>query len=171
MASSIGTCAKKLFQNPPTYPSFQPFQHGQRALPAASKNSISQLRERNADRANLRPEVRPPGKGFRAKSRKEVSPCMRRLFEDCLEQFSRPQTSSTRKAWTGASITKQKMICYQKKSNAENKNLHVLIRQSKIKKKKYQKPKNPKIILNPYHNGICRLSSENILIFYTFSSY
>ena len=161
---------KKLFHNLPTYPSFQPFQHGQRALPAASKNSISQLRERNVDRANLRSEVRPPGKDFRAKSRKEVSPCMRRLFEDCLELFSRPQTSSTRKAWTGASITKQKMICYKKKSNAENKNLHVLIRQSKIKKKKYQKPKNPKIILNPYHNGICRLSSENILIFYTFSS-
>ena len=99
---------EKLFQNPPTYPSFQPFQHGQRALPAASKNSISQLRERNVDRANLRSEVRPPGEGFRAKSRKEVSPSMRRLFMDCLEQFSRPQTSSTRKAWTGASITKQK---------------------------------------------------------------
>ena len=171
MASSIGTYAKKLFHNLPTYQSFQPFQHGQRALPAASKNSISQLRERNVDRANLRSEVRPPGKGFRAKSRKEVSPCMRRLFEDCLEQFSRPRQAQPEKLGPAQASQNRKMICYQKKWNAENKNLHVLIRQSKIKRKSIKNLKKAKIILNPYHNGICRLSSENILIFYTFSSY
>ena len=92
VASSIGTCAKKLFQNPPTYPSFQPFQHEQRALPAASKNSISQLRERNVDRANLRSEVRPPGKGFRAKSRKEVS-----LHEKTVRGLSRTVQQTTDK--------------------------------------------------------------------------
>ena len=148
MASSIGTCAKNYSR---IHQHMRLFSHSSMdsVLPAASKNSISQLRERNVDRANLRSEVRPPGKGFRAKSRKEVSPCMRRLFEDCLELFSRPQTSSTRKAWTGASITKQKMICYQKKSNAENKNLHVLIRQSRIKRKSIKNPKNSKLFSIP----------------------
>ena len=143
----------------------------QKMLVDSSRHNNTRIplpRERNADKANLQFEVRSPGNGFRAKLSREVS-----VQERTVRGLSRSAQQTT--DMLNLKSLHQRKHHLTGKNNQQSEevnapNMYALIRQSKTKMKSIKNPKNLKIILSLYRNGICRLSSENILIFYTFSS-